>query len=201
VPDSHDQGERSIEAALGALSTALGSTGVGWMVIGGIAVIARGVRRMTTDIDAVVQGDAISVEALVATLGKQRIVPRVDRAIEFAEANLVLLLRHEPSHVDLDVSLAWTTFEIEAIAACETTVYGKVVAPMARAEDLVILKAMAARPKDIEDASALLLMHDDIDLARVRRHLHDLATLADEPELEQGLESIIARVHSVRRQK
>jgi hypothetical protein len=30
------------------------------MVIGGIAVIARGVRRLTTDIDAAVRGDAIS---------------------------------------------------------------------------------------------------------------------------------------------
>jgi hypothetical protein len=200
VPSSNDLGERSIEAALSALTAALGSTGVGWMIIGGIAVIARGVRRMTTDIDAVVQGDAIGVETLVATLAKHRIVPRVDRAVEFAEANLVLLLRHEPSSVDLDVSLAWTSFELEAISACETSSFGKVVAPMARAEDLVILKAMAARPKDIEDASALLLMHDNIDLARVRRHLHDLATLADEPELELGLESIIARVRSVRRQ-
>jgi len=33
------------------------------MVIGGIAVIAHGVQRMTTDIDAVVQGDAVSVMA------------------------------------------------------------------------------------------------------------------------------------------
>lgn len=29
------------------------------MVIGGIAIIARGVRRMTTDIDAVVRGDRV----------------------------------------------------------------------------------------------------------------------------------------------
>ena len=199
MPNSHDLGEHSIEVALSALSAALGATGISWMIIGGIAVIARGVRRMTTDIDAVVRGDAISIETLVTTLAEHGIVPRIDRAIEFAEVNLVLLLRHESSRVDLDVSFAWTNFELEAIAACERTFYGKVIAPMARAEDLVILKAMAARPKDIEDASALLLMNNTIDLQRVRRHLHDLATLADEPELEQGLESIIERVRSVRR--
>lgn len=170
------------------------------MIIGGIAVIARGVGRMTTDIDAVVQGDAIDAETLVATLAKHQIVPRIERAIEFAQENLVLLLRHESSRVDLDVSFAWTNFEIEAIAACEKIPFGRVVAPMARTEDLIILKAMAARSKDVEDASALLLLHQEIDLARVRRHLHDLATLADEPDIERGLESIIARVRSMRGQ-
>ena len=44
------------------------------MIIGGIAVIARGVRRMTTDIDAVVQGDAISIDTLVTTLAEHGIV-------------------------------------------------------------------------------------------------------------------------------
>jgi hypothetical protein len=68
---------------------------------------------------------------------------------------------------------------------------------MARTEDLIIFKAMAGRPRDVEDASALLLLHGDVDLTRVRRHLHDLATLADEPEIELGLESIIARVRLV----
>jgi hypothetical protein len=200
VQGSRDLGERSLETALSALAAALDSTGIGWMIIGGIAVIARGVRRMTTDIDAVVQGDAIDVEALITTLAKHQIVPRIEGAIEFAQANLVLLLRHEPSYVDLDVSLAWTNFEIEAIAGRDTVLYGNVSAPMARAEDLVIFKAMATRPKDVEDASSLLLLHEGIDLARVRRHVHDLAILADEPDIERGLESIIARVHSLRRQ-
>jgi hypothetical protein len=35
------------------------------MVIGGIAVAAHGVQRMTTDIDAVIQGDAVSVATVI----------------------------------------------------------------------------------------------------------------------------------------
>jgi len=57
-----------IEEALAALSEALSETGAPWMVIGGIAVIAHGVQRMTTDIDAVIQGDAVSVRALINVL-------------------------------------------------------------------------------------------------------------------------------------
>lgn len=69
---------------------------------------------MTTDINAVVQGDAASVEAVVAALAAERIQPRIDAAVECAEENLVLLMRHGPTGVDLDVSFGWTAFEVEA---------------------------------------------------------------------------------------
>jgi hypothetical protein len=43
------------------------------MIIGGIAVIARGVRRFTADIDAAVRGDQVDVDTLLASLAKKRI--------------------------------------------------------------------------------------------------------------------------------
>jgi hypothetical protein len=70
---------------------------------------------------------------------------------------------------------------------------------MARAEDLVVFKALAARPKDIEDAAALILMRPTIDLARVRRRVADLAALAEEPRLVEGLEQVIARTRAARK--
>jgi len=87
------------------------------MVIGGIAIIARGVRRMTTDIDAVVRGDRVELVALLRFLAQSKIVPRIDDIHAFASESLVLLLRHEPTGVELDVSMGWTAFEHEAIAA------------------------------------------------------------------------------------
>jgi hypothetical protein len=187
------RGERRIEEALAALGSALDASGIPWMVIGGIAVIARGVRRMTTDIDAVVRGDRTDIASLLRQLAGERIVPRIDDVEAFARESLVLLLRHAPSGVELDVSLAWTAFEHDAIEVCTDAKYGTVTVPMARAEDLVVFKAMAARPKDIDDASALLLMHKDINLGRVRRRLGELAAMADEPALVDGLEQVIKR--------
>jgi hypothetical protein len=69
---------------------------------------------------------------------------------------------------------------------------------MARAEDLVIHETMAGRPRDMEDAVALMLMHPDIDRARVRRRLAELAKLADEPEIGERLERLMAHVRTVR---
>lgn len=123
MPKKRAGGESLLEGALAALALALTSTGAPWMIIGGIAVIAHGVRRFTTDIDAAVRGDAISVDRLIAALDRHEIIPRIPNASTFARENLVLLARHAPTGVDLDVSLAWSTFEHDAIEAAERTVF------------------------------------------------------------------------------
>lgn len=162
------------------------------MIIGGIAVIARGVRRMTTDIDATVRGDQADVASLVRALAKKRIVPRIDNAERFASESLVLLLRHDPTGVEFDVSMAWTDFEHAAIAASSVAAFGVVKAPMARPEDLIVFKAIAGRPKDIEDAAALLVLYPKLDRNWLRGRVSQLAALAEEPELATGLETAIA---------
>jgi hypothetical protein len=163
------------------------------MIIGGIALIARGVRRMTTDIDAAVRGDAVRVDALLRTLKRHAIVPRVPRAKAFAEANLVLLLRHAPTGVDLDVSLAWSGFEHDALEASTEVRFGRVKAPMSTAADLVVFKAIAGRPRDLDDVEALLVLYPKIDIARARARIAELAKLADAPELSRGFDTAVRR--------
>lgn len=63
---------------------------------------------------------------------------------------------------------------------------------MARPEDLIVFKAIAGRPKDLEDATALLVLYPKLDHARLRERVRQLAALADEPELATGLETAIA---------
>lgn len=105
---------------------------------------------------------------MLATLAKFAIVPRIADAVAFAETNLVLLLRHRETGVDLDLSLAWSTFEHDALATSTITSFGRVRAPMCTPESLVVFKAIAGRPKDVEDAEALLALYPDIDRQRVR---------------------------------
>jgi hypothetical protein len=110
------------------------------MIIGGIAVIARGVARLTKDIDATIAGADADLDRVVETLSSHRIVPRIADAVKFAQESHVLLLRHEPSGVDVDLSLAWLPFELDAIAAAElVSVHGTHVR-VPRVDDLVIYK-------------------------------------------------------------
>jgi hypothetical protein len=191
-------GDRKLQQALRDLVSALGATRVPWMIIGGIAVIARGVRRFTGDIDAAVRGDEIDAATLLDALAKKRIVPRIARAEQFARESLVLLLRHEPSGVQFDVSFAWTDFEREAISAASIASFGAVKAPMAQPEDLIVFKAIAGRGKDLDDATALLSLYPQLDLARLRARVHQLAALAETPDLGAGLETAIAAAAEAR---
>jgi hypothetical protein len=80
-------------AAVRALSEALGELGVPWLVIGGIAVIARGVPRATIDIDATIWAPDQSPEFLLDALCHHQILPRIREAAAFARERQVLLLR------------------------------------------------------------------------------------------------------------
>jgi predicted nucleotidyltransferase len=186
--------EGKLGAALAALSKALNATGIAWMCIGGIAVIAQGVRRTTTDIDVTLRAEGVDLEALVRRLARHKIRPRIDHAVTFARRTQVLLLEHAPSGVELDVSLAWLSFEHEALAAPVTIDFAGIKAPAARPEDLVIYKLFAARPQDLKDAEALLLMHRSaIDLARVRVVLDHLGEMSDDPGISRRLDEIDRR--------
>jgi hypothetical protein len=169
------------------------------MCIGGVAVIAQGVRRTTTDIDVTLRAEGVDLDALLRRLARHKIHPRIDDAVTFARRSQVLLLEHLPSGVELDVSLAWLAFEHEALAAPVMIDFGGITAPAAKPEDLIIYKLFAARPQDLKDAEALLLMHRaEIDLARVRVVLEHLGEMADEPGIARRLDDIDKRNPTVR---
>lgn len=184
----------SLRSAVGAVGSALTAMSPGGMIIGGIGVIARGVPRTTRDVDATVRGGVLSTEGLLRELEGHLIDARIDDAAAFAEQNQVLLLRHRPSGVDVDLSIAWLPFELDAIAAAERLPLADASVPVARAEDLVIYKAVAFRPQDQSDIERLLEIHATrIDLDRVRRVVAEFAEALDEPQRSAELERIIRR--------
>lgn len=185
----------TLRAAVQAVARALSALPVPGMLIGGIAVITRGVPRLTSDVDATVAGGRLALADLIDRLREHEIVPRIDDAMEFAEAHQVLLLRHEPSGVDVDVSIAWLPFELDALAAAQSVDVAGVRVAVARAEDLIVYKAVAFRPQDQQDIERLLVLHGHgVDLVRVRRLVTEFASALGEPERLGALEAIIRRV-------
>lgn len=89
-------------------------------------MIAHGVPRYTADVDATVAAAPEPLEPIFDVFAEQRIVPRIAGALAFARERQVMLLRHEPSGVDLDVSLAWLPFELDAIGRSEMIDYAGV---------------------------------------------------------------------------
>jgi hypothetical protein len=164
------------------------------MIIGGIASIARGVPRLTKDVDATIVGEGTDLDGLVATLARHGIVPRIEGAVAFARANQVLLLTHEASEVDVDLSLAWLPFELEAIEAAEVVSIHGTRVRLPRAEDLVMYKIAAWRPQDQQDVEQLVALHGvGMDLERVRRFTREVASMLEEPERVTEVEKVLLR--------
>lgn len=180
--------------ALRAVATFLGRHEARGTIIGGIAVIACGVPRVTRDIDVAFTAADVTIAALIDQLGAVGISPRIPDAAAFAAESQVLLMRHVDTGIDVDVSRAWLPFELEAIAACDHRTLAGVPVPVARPEDLVIFKAIAWRPQDQQDVERLLALHGDrMDLERVRRRVGELAEALEIDRLP-ALEALIAGV-------
>lgn len=115
--------------------------------------------------------------------------------MDFAAIHHVLLLRHEPSGVDVDLSIAWLPFELEALAASEPLDLAGMRIPVARAEDLIVYKAVAFRPQDQQDIERLLgLYGGHVDLPRIRRIVAEFAEAMEEPERVTDFERLVRRV-------
>jgi hypothetical protein len=193
-------GARRFERALDALRQAMAAEKTPVAVIGGIAINANGVARFTGDIDATIPGADLDLRALVRTLKAHAIVPRMPKAIEFARENQVLLLKHVATGIELDLSLAWIPFELEAIERAKSMPFGTTRIRAARPEDLVIYKLIASRPRDLPDVESLLLLHRErIDLSRVRRVLRQLAEHLDGKNRLTVLNELVATLPVVAR--
>jgi len=179
--------------AIAALERALAVLGADHMIIGGIAVIARGVVRKTDDIDATVWGEQADLDKLMDALRARGIQARTTDAVEFARRHQVLLLRHEPSGTPMEVSLGWLPFEREALNRADKLDLGGVTAPVARAEDLVVYKVVAWRDRDRDDVRRLLGLHGRaMDLGRVRRLVREFAEALEQPERIGEFDRLVA---------
>ena len=187
--------ELGVSAALEALAAALNELDAPAMLIGGIAVIARGVPRTTLDIDAAIWAEALDVDRAMAVFSRHGLGPRVPAARQFAQEHQVLLLQHDASGTPVDVSLAWLPFEREAIARATLVDLGGATLKVARVEDLVVYKAVAWRERDRSDIERLLLAHPgEVDLGRVRSLVTEFAALLDSPERVAEFEALLVRV-------
>jgi hypothetical protein len=191
-------GDAALLEALAALTRALDRFGKPFMLIGGLAVIARGVPRDTDDIDATVWAPGLDLDDLLAALREEGITGRIPDLDAFARRSQVLLLQHEPTGTPLEISLAWLPFEEEAMSRAETLVLGGARLPVAVAEDLVVYKVVAWRDRDRADVERLLATHrGSIDLDRVRDLVRRFAEALDEPERIAEFDRLVHRVGDV----
>lgn len=180
-------------AALRDLVAWLQAERVPGVVIGGVAASLLGRPRVTRDVDAVVLLDEGCWQKFLATGARFGFTPRRADALAFAQQARVLLVRHEPSGIDADVVFGALPFEEEIIARAVWVDLGGVSLPLPSPEDLIIMKAVANRPRDLADIESILDAHPVLDLRRVRRWVREFSTALGMPKLLGNLEVMLAQ--------
>lgn len=163
------------------------------IVIGGVAASFLGRPRATRDVDAVVLVQDKDRKTFLETGARFGFASRVADALEFAARTRVLLVRHEPSGIDADIVFAGLAFEEEAIRRVREVDVAGVPVPLPTSEDLIVMKAVAGRARDIADIEAVLDANPDVDLDRIRGWLREFSAALDASDLLEEFERIIAR--------
>jgi len=184
---------QSVRETATALMRWLRATRVDGVVIGGVAVSLLAEPRLTNDVDAVVWLESSQWEKFLASGEKHGFVPRYEAPLEFARQNRILLLTHQPTKTDLDVSLGGLPFEREAIDRAITIRLGRATIKLASPEDLMVMKAVASRPRDWADIDSLLNAFPKADLKRVRHWTSEFAAVLEAPEICEDLERVLRR--------
>ena len=163
------------------------------LIMGGVAASIWGRPRVTHDVDALVLIDEEDWEGFLTAGSEFGFAARVAHPLDFARKARVLLVRHESSGIDVDVILGALPFEKEAIANAVWVNIRGVRLPLPTAEDLIIMKAVAHRPRDLADIESIIDAHQKLNLRRIRRWVREFATVIEIPEILNDLEKILVR--------
>ena len=180
-------------AALRDLSAWLEATQVPGAIIGGVAASLLGRPRLTRDVDAMVILDEGKWGEFLSAGKRLGFVPRLGDPLEFAQKARVLLVRHEASGIDVDVAIGGLPFEEETLARAARVEVGGIRLPLPTPEDLIVMKAVAHRPRDLIDVESLLDAYPKLDTRRILRLVREFSSALEKPEILRDLESLLSK--------
>jgi predicted nucleotidyltransferase len=145
-----------LQATLADLAAFLGANHTAFALIGGIAVSVRGEPRFTADVDVVVSADVKQGLALLDATRHSAFEPLFAGAAEVLQTAYILPLRHRTTGVKADVAIGLTGFERNVVTRATPVDLGGFTIPVASTEDLLLMKVLAGRPRDIDDARGIV---------------------------------------------
>lgn len=160
------------------LANALGSESVEYALIGGQAVLIHGEPRLTRDIDITLALTVDEVQRMdkVLELAKLKSIAPDDR---FTVETFVLPCIDEGSKIRIDFIFSMSDFEREAIARSKSIEINGIPVKFVTAEDLIVHKLVAGRPRDVEDAKTVIEKASALDTEYIRRWLEQFREVVD----------------------
>ena len=177
---------------LAAFAAVAGRQKARWYLFGAQAVIVYGMPRLTADVDVTVELPEARVSALVTDLERAGFRLRVEDPAKFFERTRVLPFAFPKAKLALDVVVAGPGLETLFLASVRRLDVQGTRVPVIAPEHLVVLKILAGRAKDLEDAR--FLVHSDdlaVDRRAVRQVIRALEDALGQSDLTPVLDALL----------
>lgn len=164
-----------------------------YMIIGGQAVLLYGEPRLTKDVDITL---GVGIEELpiikesVRSLGLRIESDNID---DFVRKTMVLPSKEDETGIRVDLVFSFSPFERQAIERAREVIFDGTPVRFASLEDIVILKIVAGRPRDIEDVTTIILKNPGFDRRYIRSWLEEFDKALYE-RCSQRFEDILSHI-------
>jgi hypothetical protein len=169
--------------------------GTRYLVIGGLAVVAVGEPRTTADADAIVYVSPAEADALILRAAEAGFDVREEVERERFMATGTMRFRKGPYQIDLIA--ASLPFEEMAFDRASVHELFGIRLPFPSPEDLILLKVLAGRDKDMLDALGVARRHAErLDVPYLEQTLRPICDLAEDMTPWRRLERVLAAIRS-----
>jgi hypothetical protein len=141
---------------LARLTRAFETRDIPFMLIGGQAVLVHGEPRLTRDVDVTMGVSPARLQDVLGVCADLGLAPLPEDVAAFVRSSFVLPAVDSQTDIRVDLIFSTTPYEAEAIARAGRIEIEGASVPFASAEDLIIHKLFAGRPRDVEDAAGVV---------------------------------------------
>lgn len=100
-------------------------------------------------------------------------------------------MKHDPSGMEIDISLGVLPFEEEMVERGRVRTFANLSVRLPTPEDLIIMKAVAHRPKDMEDIRTIAAKYPDLDVKRIKEWVRAFGEILETPELWDAVKALL----------
>ena len=162
--------------------------GIPYALIGGIALQWWGEPRFTRDVDVTILVNLGEEEKVIKKI-LSVFSARIPDAMEFALRNRICLIRGKEDY-EVDISLGIPGYEEEVMRrAVECKLEKGHIVKICSAEDLIIHKTVAGRPRDLADIESVIMRQGKkLDAVYLRKWLKEFSDVLEMPEILERFE-------------
>lgn len=186
-----------VASFLADLSQALASLQVRWYLFDAQAALLYGASRLTADVDVTLHLPAgLDTATLADSLNAHGCRVRIPDPTFIAQTRVIPVV-HVASGLPADFVIAGPGLEEEFLRRAVVHEIEGVSVPVAAPEDIVVMKILAARPKDFEDVVSILTAQgEQFNMALARTVVQQLEDALGQSDLTPQLDRAAARTMS-----